>query len=113
MSSTSTKMINAAELTRVRQAKYAKRKRVNQVALTLSLAAMAFGVFWLVWILWETITLGIGGLSLALLQKTGGNRLEPIPPRTWWVLLPLVVLVLAFAAGWALPEAIERYAPRL
>lgn len=69
MSSTSTKMINAAELTRVRQAKYAKRKRVNQVALTLSLAAMAFGVFWLVWILWETITLGIGGLSLALFSE--------------------------------------------
>lgn len=69
MSSTSTKMINAAELSRVRQAKYAKRKRVNQVALTLSLAAMAFGVFWLVWILWETITLGIGGLSLALFSE--------------------------------------------
>ncbi|MDR0203821.1 MAG: phosphate ABC transporter permease PstA [Delftia acidovorans] len=62
-------MINAAELTRVRQAKYAKRKRVNQVALTLSLAAMAFGVFWLIWILWETITLGIGGLSLALFSE--------------------------------------------
>jgi len=69
VSSTSTKMINAAELSRVRQAKYAKRKRVNQVALTLSLAAMAFGVFWLVWILWETITLGIGGLSLALFSE--------------------------------------------
>lgn len=69
MSSTSTKMINAAELSRVRQAKYAQRKRVNQVALTLSLAAMAFGVFWLIWILWETVTLGIGGLSLALFSE--------------------------------------------
>lgn len=69
MSSTSTKMINAAELSRVRQAKYAQRKRVNQVALALSLAAMAFGVFWLIWILWETITLGIGGLSLALFSE--------------------------------------------
>src|SRR2546427_8733140 len=67
-------MINAAELTRVRQAKYAKRKRVNQVALTLSLAAMAFGVFWLVWILWETITLGIGGLSLALFSEMTPDR---------------------------------------
>ncbi|MEJ8291607.1 phosphate ABC transporter permease PstA [Delftia tsuruhatensis] len=62
-------MINAAELSRVRQAKYAQRKRVNQVALTLSLAAMAFGVFWLIWILWETVTLGIGGLSLALFSE--------------------------------------------
>ncbi|GHC95940.1 phosphate transport system permease protein PstA [Pseudorhodoferax aquiterrae] len=47
-------------------AKYASRKRVNQVALTLSLAAMAFGVFWLIWILWETLRLGLGGLSLAV-----------------------------------------------
>ena len=66
---TSAKMIGAAELARVRQAKYARRKRLNQVALTMSLMAMAFGVFWLIWILWETITLGIGGMSLALFSE--------------------------------------------
>ena len=48
-----------------RRAKFARRKRVNQVALVLSLAAMGFGLFWLFWILWETIRLGIGGLTLA------------------------------------------------
>lgn len=48
-----------------RRAKFARRKRVNQVALVLSLAAMGFGLFWLFWILWETIRLGIGGISLA------------------------------------------------
>ena len=42
-----------------------KRKRINAVALSLSLGAMAFGVFWLIWILFETIYLGIGGLNLA------------------------------------------------
>jgi phosphate transport system permease protein len=42
-----------------------KRKRTNAIALTLSLGAMAFGVFWLIWILFETIYLGIGGLNLA------------------------------------------------
>ena len=42
-----------------------KRKRVNSIALTMSLGAMAFGVFWLIWILFETIYLGIGGLNLA------------------------------------------------
>lgn len=47
-----------------RLAMHAKRKRVNVVALTLSLGAMAFGVFWLIWILFETIYLGIGGLTL-------------------------------------------------
>ena len=52
-----------------RQARYNRRKRINQVALTLSLAAMAFGVFWLIWILWETIRLGVGGLSIALFTQ--------------------------------------------
>ncbi len=48
-----------------RLAKHASRKRINALALTLSLAAMAFGVFWLVWILIETVRLGIGGIALA------------------------------------------------
>ncbi|MBS0342646.1 MAG: phosphate ABC transporter permease PstA [Proteobacteria bacterium] len=48
-----------------RAARFAGRKRVNQLALTLSLAAMAFGVFWLIWILWETLRLGLGGLAIA------------------------------------------------
>ena len=48
-----------------RLAMHRKRKRVNRVALALSLAAMAFGVFWLVWILVETVRLGIGGIVLA------------------------------------------------
>ncbi|MDO8343438.1 MAG: phosphate ABC transporter permease PstA [Cellvibrio sp.] len=48
-----------------REAKFRQRKRVNQIALTLSLLAMVFGLFWLVWILWETIRLGVGGLALA------------------------------------------------
>lgn len=52
-----------------RQARYNRRKRVNQVALTLSLGAMAFGVFWLIWILWETVRLGVGGLSVALFTE--------------------------------------------
>ena len=67
--STSTKMLNAADLAAVRQAKYNKRKRLNQVALTLSMAAMVFGVFWLVWILWETIRQGVGGLNFALFSQ--------------------------------------------
>jgi phosphate transport system permease protein len=48
-----------------RLAMHNKRKRTNVIALTLSLGAMAFGVFWLIWILFETIYLGIGGLTLA------------------------------------------------
>ena len=46
-----------------------KRKRMNVVALTLSLAAMAFGLFWLAWILFETIRLGIGGIALSVFTE--------------------------------------------
>ncbi|MET3494415.1 phosphate ABC transporter permease PstA [Variovorax boronicumulans] len=65
MSSTGQNLLNAKALAESRQARFASRNRVNKIALTLSLAAMAFGVFWLVWILWETLRLGIGGLALA------------------------------------------------
>ncbi|MBV5292738.1 MAG: phosphate ABC transporter permease PstA [Curvibacter lanceolatus] len=59
-----------AALAAVRQSRYASRKRVNTIALALSLAAMAFGVFWLIWILWETVRLGFGGLSVALFTQS-------------------------------------------
>ena len=48
-----------------RLSKHRRRKAVNGVALTLSMGAMAFGIFWLFWILFETIGLGIGGLNLS------------------------------------------------
>jgi phosphate transport system permease protein len=57
--------MNTSTLDARRLAMHHKRKRINIIALTLSLAAMAFGVFWLIWILFETIYLGIGGLTLA------------------------------------------------
>jgi phosphate transport system permease protein len=48
---------------------HARRKRINAVALTLALAAMAFGLFWLIWILIETVRLGIGGMALSLFTE--------------------------------------------
>lgn len=66
MTTSGQKLIAAEQLNAARLARFAARKRLNQVALTLSLAAMAFGVFWLIWILWETIRLGVGGLSLSM-----------------------------------------------
>ncbi|HET8746477.1 MAG TPA: phosphate ABC transporter permease PtsA, partial [Ramlibacter sp.] len=53
----------------VAERKYRARKRVNRIALALSLAAMAFGVFWLVWILVETVRLGFGGLAWSTLSE--------------------------------------------
>jgi phosphate transport system permease protein len=49
--------------------KHQRRKVVNVVALTLSLSAMAFGLFWLAWILFETIRLGVGGLALTVFTQ--------------------------------------------
>ncbi len=60
--------MNAA-LDKTRLMHFARRKRVNIIALTLSLGAMSFGLFWLFWILWETFTLGIGGLTFAALTE--------------------------------------------
>ncbi len=52
-----------------RLAMHRRRKLVNAVALTLSLSAMAFGLFWLIWILVETFRLGVGGLDLAVFTE--------------------------------------------
>ena len=57
--------MNAAATNASRLAHHTSRKRINVIALTLSLAAMAFGIFWLLWILFETVRLGFGGLALA------------------------------------------------
>jgi phosphate transport system permease protein len=50
-------------------AKHRARKRINIVALTLSLLAMGFGLFWLAWILFETVRLGFGGLALSVFTE--------------------------------------------
>ena len=47
----------------------ARRKLTNRVALTLSLSAMAFGLFWLAWILWTVLDLGLSGLSASLFTE--------------------------------------------
>jgi len=52
-----------------RLAMHNKRKRTNLMALTLSLLAMSFGLVWLVWILFETVRLGIGGLAWSVFTE--------------------------------------------
>jgi phosphate transport system permease protein len=46
-----------------------QRRFINRVALTLSMSAMAFGLFWLAWILLTTLQLGVSGLSLSLFTQ--------------------------------------------
>jgi phosphate transport system permease protein len=66
---TSEILLREAALQQVREQRYASRKRINQFALVLSLLAMAFGLFWLFWILFETVRLGFAGLTLSALTE--------------------------------------------
>jgi phosphate transport system permease protein len=59
----------SAAVSTARLAKHRRRKTVNAIALTLSMAAMAFGLFWLIWILIETIRLGFGGLAWSVFTE--------------------------------------------
>ena len=66
---TPAKLVKSPDALRARQAIFARRKLTNQVALILSLGAMMFGLFWLAWILWETLRLGLSGLSAAVFTQ--------------------------------------------
>jgi phosphate transport system permease protein len=63
------RLLAAHDLAQERERMYLARKRVNRIALGLSLAAMAFGLVWLIWILWDTVVLGIGGMTWATLSQ--------------------------------------------
>ncbi len=58
-----------ATLSASKMALHKKRKVINVMALVLSLSAMAFGLFWLAWILFETFRLGLGGMSVAVFTE--------------------------------------------
>ena len=61
--------MNTSALAASRAAHYARRKRANALALTLSMLAMSFGLFWLAWILFETLRLGLGGLAWSVFTE--------------------------------------------
>ena len=48
---------------------YRKRRLINGLNLTLSMVAMAFGLFWLGWILWTLIDRGLTSISLDVFTK--------------------------------------------
>ena len=98
MSSTSERLLRASDDAQSRERMYLRRKRVNRIALALSLAAMAFGVFWLIWILWETVRLGFAGLTWATI-----SQMTPPPNETGGILNAmwgsLVMVMLATFVG--------------
>lgn len=76
-------MINQNDL--LKQKKQRVRRLKNLFALTLSMSAMAFGLIWLFWILFTTITKGVGGLSIEFFTQStpppnsqGGGLLNSI-----------------------------------
>ena len=80
------------------QSLYRRRRIKNAIALTLSLAATAFGLFWLVWILWTAFANGVTAMNLALF-----TQMTP-PPGAHGGLLnaffgSLVMSLLAVAIG--------------
>ena len=49
---------------------YARRRFINWLSLSISVLAMAFGLFWLGWILWTLLEQGLPGMSLAIFTQT-------------------------------------------
>ncbi|PHM25598.1 phosphate ABC transporter permease PstA [Xenorhabdus ehlersii] len=60
--------VNEAEMKSRRRMQLWRRQK-NRLALMLSMMTMAFGLFWLGWILISTVTKGIDGMSLALFTE--------------------------------------------
>ncbi|MEQ1976365.1 phosphate ABC transporter permease PstA [Xenorhabdus sp. SGI240] len=60
--------VNDAEM-KSRRRMQSWRRQKNRLALVLSMMTMAFGLFWLGWILFSTVTKGIDGMSLALFTE--------------------------------------------
>lgn len=93
-------MQNTAQLAESRRKMQARRRMKNRIALTLSMATMAFGLFWLIWILMSTITRGIDGMSLALFTEmtpppnTAGGGLANAPAGSG-------LLILGYRIGYA------------
>lgn len=69
MSTSDNIVVNQKERAR----RQAWRRQVNRIALFVSMLTMAFGLFWLIWILFSTVTKGFDGMSLNLFT-------EMIPP---------------------------------
>ena len=49
--------------------RYARRRTVNSIALTISLGAALFGLFWLVAILWTLLYNGLSSINLAMFTE--------------------------------------------
>jgi phosphate transport system permease protein len=88
-----------AELDPGRMSLHRRRKVMNAVALSLALGAMAFGLFWLAWILVETIHLGIGGITLSLFTESTPPPQAEVGGLANAIVGSLIMVALATAVG--------------
>ncbi len=49
---------------------YARRRFINGLSLTVSVLAMAFGLFWLGWILWTLLMQGLPGMNSSIFTQS-------------------------------------------
>ncbi|MCA1713951.1 MAG: phosphate ABC transporter permease PstA [Gammaproteobacteria bacterium] len=92
---------------------YRRRKFKNALALLLSTAATMFGLFWLTWILWTTVSYGIDNLNLALF-----TQMTPPPGDTGGMLnaffgsfvMSLLAIVMGTPVGIAAGTYLAEYA---
>ena len=82
-----------------RTALHRKRKVVNAISLALALAAMAFGLFWLIWILVETVRLGVGGLAISVFTESTPPPLAETGGLANAIVGSLIMVSLATALG--------------
>jgi len=77
--------------------RYRRRRIANYVALTLSVATMAIGLFWLVWILWTLVARGFSGIRPAVF-----TQMTPPPGSRGGLLNAIVGSLLMTATGIAI-----------
>jgi phosphate transport system permease protein len=76
---------------------YARRRLLNSFNLAASMLTMAFGLFWLGWILWTLVAAGFGALGSALF-----TQMTPPPGSSGGLLNAIVGSLLMVSAGTAL-----------
>ncbi|QDF96603.1 phosphate ABC transporter, permease protein PstA [Azoarcus sp. DD4] len=76
-----------------------RRKLVNKLALTLSMSAMAFGLFWLAWILFTVLELGVSGLSATLFTEMTPPPGDDVGGLANAIVGSLLMVTLATAVG--------------